>query len=181
MTADLYVLPFERSYWVSPGCFLAGCYPGAVDPDEAAANLKALMDMGIRTCLDLTEQNELNIYGQVLMNYEPRWKKLIGEEDSYHRIPVRDRHAPSFSGMKTILDLIDSEIRRNRPVYVHCLGGLGRTGTVVGCWLARHGVAAGSEILDHIQKLRGLTPYAYLESPQTEEQREMVQDWQPGE
>lgn len=28
-----------------------------------------------------------------------------------------------------------------QTVYVHCYGGIGRTGTVVGCWLVRHGLS----------------------------------------
>ncbi len=28
-------VPFNRSYWVVPGKFLAGCYPGSVNKDKA--------------------------------------------------------------------------------------------------------------------------------------------------
>jgi protein-tyrosine phosphatase len=181
MIAKPNAIPFKRSYWISPGRLLAGCYPGAIDPNEADANLKALMRLGIHTCLDLTEENELNVYGQSLMSYEQKWKRLIGDEDSYHRRPIPDRHIPSLDEMKAILDLIDSEIQRNCPVYLHCLGGLGRTGTVVGCWLARHDVVAGSEVFNHIRRLRKRDPYADLDSHQTIEQREMVRNWRAGE
>jgi hypothetical protein len=39
--------PFPKSYWVIPGRLLAGAYPGAKDPAEAAGKLKALFDAGI--------------------------------------------------------------------------------------------------------------------------------------
>jgi protein-tyrosine phosphatase len=47
------------------------------------------------------------------------------------RIPVRDVDIPSPDTMRSILDAIDSAIDRCQPVYVHCWGGRGRTGTVV--------------------------------------------------
>jgi len=181
MTSEPRAIPFERSYWVSPGRLLAGHYPGAINRDKATENLKALMRAGIRTCLDLTEENEINIAGQPLIAYELEWKQLTGDSDSYRRRPVRDRDVPSPYEMKAILDLIDSEISRSRPVYLHCLGGVGRTGTVVGCWLARHNIAAGSQVLDYIRDLRKHEPYGSMNSPQTAGQREMVRNWQAGE
>jgi len=174
-------IPFDRSYWVLPGRFLAGCYPGDINPDATASNLKALVSAGIHTCLDLTEENELKIAGYPYMKYEQQWKKLISDDNSYYRRSIRDRYVPSSSEMKAILDLIDSEIQRDRPVYVHCLGGIGRTGTVVGCWLARHDTAAGSDVIDHIRKLRMHERYAGLDSPQTMIQCDMVIHWKSGE
>jgi hypothetical protein len=55
------------------------------------------------------------------------------------RTPLRDFTAPPREEMRMILDLIDSELTDGGAVYLHCYGGIGRTGTVVGCWLVRHG------------------------------------------
>src|SRR5206468_4247269 len=57
--------------------------------------------------------------------------------------PVVDGMAPSRSRMCTILDTVDRSVEQFEGVYAHCMGGRGRTGTVVACWLARHGVANG--------------------------------------
>jgi len=181
MADNVHSKPFDRSYLVVPGLLLAGCYPGAIDPVEATANLEALLSVGILTYVDLTEQDEVNIAGQPLVSYEREWRRRTADAGSHRRKPIRDRDIPSSAEMKAILDLIDSEIQGDRPVYVHCLGGIGRNGTVVGCWLARHGVAAGSAVLDHIQELRIDEPYGVLDSPETEDQREMVRKWQAGE
>jgi hypothetical protein len=40
-------LPFPKSYWVIPGKFLAGAYPGSADPEEAKEKIKALTFCGI--------------------------------------------------------------------------------------------------------------------------------------
>jgi len=65
---------------------------------------------------------------------------------------------------------------------VHCWGGVGRTGTVVGCWLARHGIANGEEVLDHIARLRqGDLARRDRPSPETDTQRALVRSWRKGE
>ncbi|NJN80266.1 MAG: hypothetical protein HC797_07245 [Anaerolineales bacterium] len=43
--------------------------------------------------------------------------------------------------MKNILDTIDNEIENGNPVYVHCWGGVGRTGITAACYLIRHGLS----------------------------------------
>jgi protein-tyrosine phosphatase len=52
---------------------------------------------------------------------------------------IRDLSVPSIPDMKGTLDDIDAAIAAGGCVYVHCWGGRGLTGTVLGCWLARHG------------------------------------------
>ena len=56
--------------------------------------------------------------------------------------------------MTAILDAIDTSLTGGRLVYVHCWGGVGRTGTVVGCWLLRHGLATRDAVLDTLAQLR---------------------------
>jgi protein-tyrosine phosphatase len=42
--------------------------------------------------------------------------------------------------MVLILNNIDEALVAMRKIYLHCHGGIGRTGTTVGCWLVRHGL-----------------------------------------
>ncbi len=177
-------VPFERSYWVSPSRLLAGCYPGNPDPERAADKLAALLGAGIRVCVDLTEKGEPNLGGLPLAPYEQTWR-ILGRASSievdYWRKSIRDMDVPSRRRMRSILDIIDRAIGNGRPVYVHCLGGLGRTGVVVGCWLARHGIATGPAVLDTIRMLRRNEGVAHLPSPQTARQCEMATSWHPGQ
>lgn len=104
-----------------------------------------------------------------------------GAKVSSKRFPIRDVSVPTRELMKAILDDIDESISRDRPVFVHCWGGKGRTGTVVGCFLARHGIAHGKEALAMISQLRSNDPRAHEPSPETPAQRDMVISWKEGE
>ena len=60
-------------------------------------------------------------------------------------------------------------------------GGQGRTGTVVGCWLIRHGIAESKNALEKIRELRRFETKTQNPSPMTPEQIQMVLHWNEGE
>jgi len=80
--------------------------------------------------------------------------------------------------MATILGGSDAALDRRGTGYVHCWGGIGRTGTVVGCWLVRHGLTGKgalrqiAEWWQYVEKSR-----IHRMSPQTQGQRDFVRDW----
>ena len=160
--------PIEHCYWVVPGQFLAGEYPRNLDDESSPAKLAALADAGIAAFIDLTEAGELRPYSQ--------W--LNPPSQSYQRFPIRDLSPPATAELTvSILDAIDEQISNGRPVYLHCWGGVGRTGTIVGCWLARHGYA-GSAALERLQELWSACPKsARTPSPEMPAQRRYVRDW----
>jgi protein-tyrosine phosphatase len=83
--------------------------------------------------------------------------------------------------MKKILDYIDQAISQEKSVFIHCWGGKGRTGTVVGCFLARHGIAMAKEALEKIKDLRKNDSRAHEVSPETDRQRYLVWNWRQEE
>jgi len=173
-------VPFNQAYWVVPDKFMAGCYPGAVDPIEAKRQLKSLLDHGIRHLINLMAPDEVNRFGTPFVPYENRLIKLAqaaGCQVNIDQMPIKDMGIPDRPQMRRILDQIDSCIQHNKPVYVHCLGGIGRTGTVVGCYLARHGLASGQELLRRIQELRKYVTTHHRMSPETSQQIELVRSW----
>lgn len=44
----------RAGYWANRGGVIAGAYPGHLDPDEAAARAKKLVEAGVHVYLNLT-------------------------------------------------------------------------------------------------------------------------------
>ena len=84
--------------------------------------------------------------------------------------------------MSAILDAIDGGLEQGEKVYIHCWGGIGRTGTVVGCYLVRRGLS-GDQALERVQQLwTTCEKYPrYRESPQAPSQFEFVRRWEQWE
>ena len=163
MECDLsLVLP--HAYWVVPKLLLAGAYPGDRNIDEARRKIDALLDCGIRLAVDLTEKWEYSLHPYSHFLHDAASERKV--ETEHRRISFPDLAAPPPSRMREILDVIDSSIEREVPLYVHCFGGIGRTGTVVGCWLVRHGMK-GKEAIDRIAEWRKDTPEGFRSSPET--------------
>ena len=161
-------IPIRDCYRVADG-LLAGEYPGSSDPAVAARRLRAFAHYGITLFVDLTHPADpLEPYAGLLD---------AGARRTSHAIV--DLGTPTIPHMSRILDEIDAAIRGREHVYVHCWGGIGRTGTVVGCWLVRHGLDGGDPI-GRIAELRRDVSDAFVQSPQTSAQRAMVRAWKPG-
>lgn len=172
MIMDEHVIP--DSYWVIPGLLLAGEYPGARTDGEARGKLGALLDAGVRVFVDLTEEGEYR-----LRPYWPLVQVLAAERGisvRHVRLSIPDMCAAEPAHMRTILNTIDESVAAGQPVYVHCFGGIGRTGTVVGCHFVRKG-ASGAMALAEIARRRQSIPGGYRQSPETDEQRRLVMAW----
>ena len=177
------VLPFDRSYWVLPGRLLAGYVPVKPDPAGTRRQLRSLLQQGIRTFVNLMHDNEQNYDGAVIPGYERELAEeaaALGVAATAHRLSIVDLDVPTPAHMQRVLDVLDASLAAGQPAYVHCWGGRGRTGTVVGCFLARHGYATGQRALDFVQHLRRTDAKADTKSPETPAQCQFVREWPAG-
>lgn len=165
-------VPIPNSYWVRPGQLLAGEYPGSMSRADAMARLKKLLNAGITSFVDLTEEGELPVYDNLL-------RESTEQQVRYRRFGILDHGLPeSPAHMSKILDFIDAELAAGQCVYVHCHAGIGRTGTTIGCHLIRSGLASEAA-LDRLQTLWQQCGRArrWPTIPETDEQVEFVRLW----
>lgn len=155
--------PTAWSYWIEER-LLAGKSPAHPLGDPAGV-VTAICAAGVTAFVDLTEDGEL-----------PAYDHLLPTGVRHRRRPIADVSVTTPERMVETLDVIDAE-RARGIAYVHCWGGCGRTGTVVSCWLARHGTAP-----DEALRQFGAFSLAVCgrPCPETDEQRTMVLGWREG-
>ena len=159
-----------HGYWVEPGRILAGEYPGTPDSVERArAKVDLLVDHGIRTFVDLTTPHD------AMAPYE----HLVADAADRRRLdlrriphPIPDMGTLPVDDYDQIVATIRTESARG-GVYVHCWGGIGRTGTVAGCLLVDDGLSADAA-LARLDELRSVTRKRRMAAPQTREQIEII-------
>lgn len=169
--------------YVVPGTRLSGGpYPGSppeVSRVERDAKLAGYLDAGVSAFIDLTSPHDR------LAPYAERVQEL-GEERGvvvvHDRLAITDMSVCDADHMHRILDTIDTRLGEGHGVYVHCWGGIGRTGLVVGCWLVRQGHDGESALREVDRLFRTMSPekiaaHGAWGSPQTDAQRAMVRGW----
>jgi len=108
--------------------------------------LKDWWRKGIRAVVILIEEHEMHI---PIERYKAYGFDILWE-------PIRDMSAPTLSTLKRIVEWIDEKIYENKPVLVHCYGGMGRTGTILAAYL----VYKGWDPIRAIEFVRSIRPGA---------------------
>jgi hypothetical protein len=167
--------PIPESYWVIPGRFLAGEYPGlSFDDFGTRQRLTAFIRNRFDTFIDLTCEGERPDYLPVLQEEARAFEITI----EHKRFSFPDFSVPTHKRMTAALNAIDAALAGKHKVFLHCVGGIGRTGITVGCWFVRHGMDP-LEALQQVHKLyRGAAQSTFVSrSPETEEQVRFILHW----
>ncbi|UYZ85156.1 ATP-binding cassette domain-containing protein [Entomomonas sp. E2T0] len=136
-------------HWIAPDQ-LAGCpMPGIVAPLEY--DLSALRDVGVTVLVNLTDRE---LPEEILAQYGIRSVQF----------KIEDRRAPPVMWIKMLLVQLDKLLANGDVLAVHCLAGLGRTGTVLGAWLIKKGLTA-EETLKRLRQIDA----GYVQSKEQED------------
>ena len=114
--------------WLFENKLAAMAYPQSEDA------FTLLYQIGIRAVLNLSETP---------LPYEA--SNTLGLLTRH--IPIADFSAPTLQQAKEAVTVISSCLDRNMPVAVHCLAGLGRTGTILACYLVGMEMSANNAII----------------------------------
>jgi hypothetical protein len=167
---QLPAIPYPDSYWVLPGRFLAGEYPAVCISEELTrVKLRKLLQVGVNTFFDLTWPGELAPYVSLLKE-EAGW---LDKQVSHQRHPIQDFGVPTRAEMDALLDALSAGLDAGKHLYLHCLGGIGRTGTTVACYLVRQGLS-GQQALEQLKQLRAACGILWPPSPESDAQRDFV-------
>ena len=161
-------LPLPNAYWVLPGRILAGEHPYGTGEAAAADRVRRLLDAGIDSFVDLTEVDEM-----------PDYRPLLPAGTAYRRVGIIDASVPQdMAVMRELQSYLSESLEDGRRLYIHCRAGIGRTGLVVGCYLAQGGLG-GRATLKELNRLwlQSARSQSWPEIPQTLQQAQYIRRW----
>jgi protein-tyrosine phosphatase len=137
--------------------------PGRVNMTE---DLTKITQNNVKNVVVLVSKEELEHY---------KVPRLLAHYDSLHlnvfHSPIVDYGLPSMEQMRAILTFINSKVKAKENVLVHCVGGYGRSGTVMGCYARQYLKKTDEEAITYVRSIRGTS------SIETAEQVDFVKKW----
>ena len=130
--------------WLLENKLAGSAIPTSIDEVQWA------IDQGVKSIISIREEP-----------LDGSWIKGV----KYLHVHSNDMGVPEFVDLVSAVDFIHNRITNDEPVMVHCLAGMGRTGTLLACYLVKHQKMSADEA---IQKVREERPGSIQSFPQEE-------------
>lgn len=142
--------PYDKLTLDKSASFIFTPCPGTKDVD-LTTSVKQLKDAGAQAILTLMYDAEMKKNGAETLSQE-----CDAQGIKWFQLPILDDGAPNedfATPFKCYLDDLLSILRNQGTVAVHCKGGSGRTGLVIGLLMYELGYDK-AEIINQVQKIR---------------------------
>lgn len=158
----------SKFYEVIPGLIYAGSCPWVNSVRNGL--LSEVLRLQIRDFITLREDLNIDEVKSSCLESYPDISILY--------YPIQDFSVPEARLLREILDSILDNIASQRPLYISCAKGLGRTGIVIACFLSEFYGITGDQALKQMNELRLHNAFEIdYESPETQEQINYVLNW----
>ena len=158
--------PIRNSYKVDDRIY-AGEYPATANEKLGSRDIDRFIRFGITHFIDLTESGELLPYTQ--------W---LHKEQTHIRFAIRDCGVPTTEKTAQLIKKITTILKeKENKIYIHCRGGIGRTGTIAACYYATF-LKEYHPVIDLLTRQYSQCPKsAYRSSPETLEQKRFIMQY----
>ena len=145
--------------------------PGRKDRNRNSNDdIKTIINKNIKYVLCLITEVEFEQYGTQAL------KKLYKDNGiNPYYYPILDQHAPDKKSIHLVLDWMHSLLINKNDIVIHCVGGLGRSGTIAACYFIKYYNLSPEQSIELVRRFRS------ERAIETKEQEEFIYSFAKGE